>query len=289
MGDVGGEQAGGAVHIQIGLPRVGAVESGKIHSAEQPGEKHFLRLPVRPGQKGELPGKAVVNLGAAGENILPGHSENAVFVPGHLPRRFLQLFGEVQGHPLQLLRRHRLGIDAALLLEAVGVVVHPPGHTIETVSGQKQARQPQYPAIGRVPAPSLPGPQAIEQHCQPGHHPQDEGCIEPLHHGEGKQVPQPRIPVLHPLSEGGDGVGGLWTAGAVPVYAEQRQNPQQPNMYSPVPFQKLFHVCLPLALQWMFRFCRKLLSENTPPSSAPAGGSSMSPPASPADVLSRCP
>ena len=32
---------------------------------------------------------------------------------------------------------HRLGIDAALHLEAVGVIVHPPGHAVEAVGSQK--------------------------------------------------------------------------------------------------------------------------------------------------------
>ena len=46
--------------------------------------------------------------------------------------------------------------------------------------------------------------------------------IKPLHHGERKQIPQPRVPVLHPLSKAGYSVSGSRTADAVPIYAKQR-------------------------------------------------------------------
>ena len=52
----------------------------------------------------------------------------------------------------------------------------------------------------------------------------------------------------------GDSVSGSRTADAVPIYAKQRQDPQQPDMYAPVPFQKSPHARLLYAPQRKFLF-----------------------------------
>ena len=131
VGDVGRQQTDRAVHVQAGFPGVGAVKTGEVHGGEEAGEKHPLGHPVLPLQKGEAAGEIVVDRRAGGEDLVPRDGKQAVPVPGHLVRRLLKARDEQGRHPLQRLRRHGLGADAALLLKAVGVVVHPPAHTVE--------------------------------------------------------------------------------------------------------------------------------------------------------------
>ena len=53
VGDGGGQQAGGAVHIHIGLPHTGEIHPGKAHDAHDPGAAHCLDPGIRKFQKGK--------------------------------------------------------------------------------------------------------------------------------------------------------------------------------------------------------------------------------------------
>src|SRR5699024_7244349 len=80
-----------------------------------------------------------------------------------------------------------------------------------------------------------------DHHRHPGDDHQDEGHIEPLHHGEGEEVPEPGVAVLDDLGRGGDGVGRLPAADGPAVEHEKGDHRRRPDMYPPVPLEKISH------------------------------------------------
>ena len=242
MGDGGGDQAGGGIHIDAGLPGEGAVDAGEVHGAHEPGVEHPLGHPVLLLQKGEQRLRAPVDVRAFGEDLVQGHVEAAVFIPGHAVRRLRQIAGEPGGHRRQILRGHLLRPDAGPVLKGVRVVAHPPEKAGEQIHPQADAHRPQDRAAGAAPPP-LPGPD------HSGDAPDDvaDGSqgrqgVEHLHHGEG-----------HPVGDGGQGPadrrGGAGLQGVHPGPVppgqqkgrRQRQLRQQAEIQFSMGFEKCAH------------------------------------------------
>ena len=191
MGRRGGQEAGGAVHVHIGLPGVGAVEAREIDDAHQPGEVHGLDAGVLERKKGELLFQLVIDLGAALQNLLPGHGEQALFVPLHIIGCGAELLGKILCHRQQVLLGHRLGGDPGQVLEAVRPEQHAPQQAEPGVDAQAGTQAPQHRAVGPLsPVPLCPG-DGGDAPCRVGQPQQDCQDIHHLHDGDVRPVAQP--------------------------------------------------------------------------------------------------
>ena len=96
MDDGGGQKAGRAVHIEVGLPGEGEVEAREVHGAERCGAADGLGRVILHPQTGELLIGGGVHRRGGGEDLLPGHGKAAILVPLHIVCRLCQLVGKVR-------------------------------------------------------------------------------------------------------------------------------------------------------------------------------------------------
>ena len=112
VGDGGGDQAGGGVHVDVGLPGESKVDAGEVHGAHDPGEEHPLGRSVLKFQEGEQVLRALVDVRAPGKDLVQRRIERPRLIPGHLVGCLRQIFREPRGHRRQIRERYLLRPDA---------------------------------------------------------------------------------------------------------------------------------------------------------------------------------
>ncbi len=204
MGDGAGEIGGGAVHIQHRLPGKPGIESGEPHGTKELGEDHGFWHPVLALQKRELIAEILVDAGTGGKDLLPADSKEAVLIPGNGLRGGVDLLREVGGHPIQFRDIHLLGVEAALLLEAVGIVVDAPHQTEPVCHRQHHAQEDQKAAVGRRAAMPFGAVDLHGGYDDMKDHPGPGQDVQDLNHREGHQIAHRGHRVLHGLGHLGD-------------------------------------------------------------------------------------
>ena len=239
MGDGGGDQAGGGVHIDVGLPGEGKVDAGEVHGAHQPGEEHPLGHLVLKFQEGEQVLRPLIDIRALGEDVIQRDVEKPVLIPGHLIGGLRQIFREPRGHRRQIRERYLLRPDAGPVLEGIRVIAHPPQQAGGGADAQSGTGRPQNRAAGPALPPS-PGPdhrRNAPHHI--GQHEDGRQDIQHLHHRErhpiaqAAQSPPDRgghnaLPRIHPLPVPPGQQEGR----------QQHQICQQPDMQFSMGFEK---------------------------------------------------
>ena len=242
VGDGGGQEAGGAVDVHVGLPGVGAVEAGEVHAAHEAGEEHGFHPFVLKGQEGELLLQGVVDVGAVRQDLLPGHGEEAVFVPGNTAGGAGRPLREEGRHGPQVLRGHGLGVDAGLILKAVRPKAEAPQEEEQGTDGHSGAEGAQRRAVGPL-SPAAFGPEdGNDAPDQIGKAQQDGQDVDDLHDGEIHPVAQ--LPQSPPQGNGDVFRQGVHQGPVSPAQPEDQhsaQRGQQPDMQFFVLKKKVFH------------------------------------------------
>ena len=183
-----------------------------------------LHSPVLEGQEGKELLHLPVDLGALREDLLLGHGKEARFRPGHGICRLLEHLGKVRRHGSKVLRGHRLGIDAGVVLKTVGVILHAPQGAKSAVHRQHGAHGTQYGAVSAV-SPAALGPDhrddAPDEVCR---RPQGDEDAQHLHDGEVHPVAK----APQKAAEGGDDLifQGVHPRPVSPDQAEKAQKGQ---------------------------------------------------------------
>ena len=122
VADGGGEIAGWAVHIHIGLARKGEVKAREVHGAEKTGHNEPLGSQHILLKTGEQLHHTLVALLGTVENLTSRHGEHALHITLHLVGILNNTLGEIGSNRRQLLHRAAAGSDTRFLLEAVRTV-----------------------------------------------------------------------------------------------------------------------------------------------------------------------
>ena len=190
VGDGGGDQAGGGVHVDVGLPGESKVDAGEVHGAHDPGEEHPLGRSVLKFQEGEQVLRALVDVRAPGKDLVQRRIERPRLIPGHLVGCLRQIFREPRGHRRQIRERYLLRPDAGPVLEGVRVIAHPPQQAGSGADAQPGADRPQNRAV----SPALPPPSGPDYRRDVPYHigQREDGRqdIQHLHHREGDPIAQ---------------------------------------------------------------------------------------------------
>ena len=203
---------------------------------------HRLRRRIVKGQEGEVPLHLVIGVDAALQDLLPGDGEEAVLIPGDGVRRLLQAPDEVFRHGGEVLHAHGLGVDAALFLEAVHIVVDAPEPAEAKVDGEPHVDGSQQGADG-PPSPAATGPDYGDD--GPDHIPQDEDHqqgAEDLHAGDPGAAPHPAQKAPEGGGGGDDGLHPRPPGPQRPEEEKQRQVSGEPDQKFSMLGEKSLHI-----------------------------------------------
>ena len=201
-----------------------------------------LRRRIVKGQEGEILLHLIIGPDAALQNLLPGHGEEPVLVPGHGVRRLPQPPDKVLRHGGEVLHAHGLGVDPAFLLEAVHIVVDAPEPAEAEIDGEPRVHRPQQGADG-PPTPAALGPDDGDD--RPDHIPHREDHqqhAEDLHAGDPGAAPHPAQKAPEGGGGGDDGLHPRPPGPQRPEEEKRRQVHGEPEQQFSMLGEKTFHV-----------------------------------------------
>ena len=188
MGDGEGDEAGGLIHVHIGLSGKGEIEAGVAKETLEPGAEDGLGLPVGEGQRGIDLTQVIIDRRALLEALAQGLGEGQVAVSGDLRGKPGSLDSEVGRHLQKLLRGVGILMQAVFFRKAGGVVSTVP-RPAEDGPQPRQRAAKGYDSFQE----GLSLPLFCKQQ-KGSREPQDTPCEEQgdkeLPHGEGEQAPE---------------------------------------------------------------------------------------------------
>ena len=195
MADGGGHQAGGGVHVHIGLSGKGKVDASKAENALQPRAEQGFCLYGFHVQAGKFPPDVPVNFRPFVKTIRQVRGKMSPFIPGDLAGQGGGLPGEVFSDGGERLHRVGAGLQPLPLSKGgdiVGGVPKPAQPRPQPQPGGSQSDQPAQEGERRPePAHQYQGPD------QPDCTAKQKQGGEHLRHREGAQGPQPAQKPLH--------------------------------------------------------------------------------------------
>ena len=184
------------VHVDVRLAGEGEVEPGEAQGTQRPGAGEALGTARFRPQERELAAEHIQRGGAPVQHRLPVQRADTAFISGDVIGAGGQIAGKIGRYLRQRLRGGRLGMDAAFLLEAVGIVPDAPGEAKAGVHRQHGAEGGERQAQSHAPTAAPRGDDAPGHIGQPQYGAEHRRQDQDLTYGERQPPTQPPQPLL---------------------------------------------------------------------------------------------